>query len=89
VSEEEVFDAVIVCVGTCGEPSRPDLPGIHKFGGSVLHSSELDGRKAQDIDWKDKRVLVIGGGASAVEAAEAAMDNGASWCGVSAREDKV
>jgi cation diffusion facilitator CzcD-associated flavoprotein CzcO len=88
-SREDIFDAVIVCVGTCGVPSKPDLPGIDNFRGPVLHSSELDGKKAQGVDWENKRVLVVGGGASAVEAVEAALDNGAHWSGVSARDDKV
>jgi dimethylaniline monooxygenase (N-oxide forming) len=87
--EEDIFDAVIVCVGTCGDPSRPDLPGLDNFKGPVLHSSELDGKKAEETEWEGKRVLVIGGGASAVEAVEAAVDKGVEWSGVSARDDKV
>lgn len=88
--EEDIFDAVIVCAGTCGEPTKPSLPGMDQFRNPVLHSSELDGRKArEEIDWRGKKVLVVGGGASAVEAAEAALDHGAAWVGVSARDDKV
>lgn len=86
---EEVFDAVIVTVGTCGEPHMIKFPGLDSFRGPVLHSSELDGDKAKDIDWAGKKVTVIGGGASAVEAVEAALEKDAKFCSVSVREDKV
>ena len=36
-----------------------------RFKGKIFHSSELDGK-----DVKDKNVIIIGGGASAVEAME-------------------
>ncbi|KZT31858.1 FAD/NAD(P)-binding domain-containing protein [Sistotremastrum suecicum HHB10207 ss-3] len=85
---EEVFDAVIVAVGTCGEPHMIKFPGLDSFRGPVLHSSELDGDKAKDIDWSGKKVAVIGGGASAVEAVEAALEKDAKFCSVSVREDK-
>lgn len=50
---------------TCGEPKMPHIPGQEKFQGNIYHSSELDGKDA-----KGKRVAIIGGGASAVEALE-------------------
>lgn len=43
------------------------IPGQDKFKGPVVHSSQLDGREG---DAKGKDVLIIGGGASAVEALE-------------------
>ena len=42
------------------------------FGGQTCHSSELDG-----VDVRGKEVVVVGGGASAVEAMEFAVDHGA------------
>ncbi len=59
------YDGIIAAVGTCGDPKMPHIPEQDKFQGSVYHSSQLDGKQA-----KGKRVLVIGGGASAVEALE-------------------
>lgn len=59
------FDGIIAAVGSCGDPKVPKLPGQDNFKGEVYHSSQLDGK-----DVKDKTVLIIGGGASAVEAME-------------------
>lgn len=59
------FEGVLAAVGTCGAPKMPHIPGQDKFKGEIYHSSQLDGK-----DVKGKRVLIIGGGASAVEALE-------------------
>jgi len=59
------FDGVIAAIGTCGDPKMPHMPGQDKFKGEVYHSSELDGKSA-----KGKKVIIVGGGASAVEALE-------------------
>jgi cation diffusion facilitator CzcD-associated flavoprotein CzcO len=40
----------------------PDLPGIGEFGGRVVHPQQW----TADIDYQDKRVVVIGSGATAV-----------------------
>lgn len=49
--------------------------GNNTFAGTVVHSSELDSLPSDVL--KGKKVLVIGGGASAVEAVETAIDRGA------------
>lgn len=77
------FDGVIAAVGTCGDPKMPHLPGQDKFKGEVFHSSRLDGKDA-----KGKRVLIIGGGASAVEALEWAVNTNAKEIKVLSRSDK-
>lgn len=59
------FDGVMAAVGTCGDPKMPHIPGQEKFRGEIYHSSRLTGKTAQG-----KKVLIIGGGASAVEALE-------------------
>lgn len=59
------FDGVMAAVGSCGDPKMPHMPGQEIFKGEVYHSSRLDGKTAQG-----KKVLIIGGGASAVEALE-------------------
>lgn len=56
---------------------------MDKFRGPVYHSSELTGKKA-----KGKKIVVIGGGASAVEALEFAANEEASKIYILARSDK-
>lgn len=56
---------------------------MDKFRGPVYHSSELTGKKA-----KGKKIIVIGGGASAVEALEFASEEEAAKIYILARSDK-
>ncbi|EJD48241.1 FAD/NAD(P)-binding domain-containing protein [Auricularia subglabra TFB-10046 SS5] len=81
--EYEVFDAVIVTVGTCGAPKKIHFPGADAFRGQVLHSSELD-----DAELEGKEVVVVGGGASGVEAVELAIEKRAKGTVLVARDDK-
>lgn len=37
------FDGVIAAIGTCGAPKMPHIPGMEKFKGEILHSTELTG----------------------------------------------
>ena len=77
------YDGVIAAVGSCGDPKMPPLRGQENFKGEVYHSSRLDGKTAQG-----KKVLIIGGGASAVEALEFVVHTGAKSTSVLARSDK-
>jgi hypothetical protein len=77
------FDGVIAATGTCGAPKMPRLPSQDSFEGEIYHSSQLDGKDA-----KGKKVLIVGGGASAVEALEWAVETGASQIRVLSRSDK-
>ena len=77
------FDGVMAAVGSCGDPKMPHMPGQANFKGEVYHSSRLDGKTAQG-----KKVLVIGGGASAVEALEFVVHTGAKSTSVLARSEK-
>ncbi|HEY2551777.1 MAG TPA: NAD(P)/FAD-dependent oxidoreductase [Streptosporangiaceae bacterium] len=54
---------VIAGVGSLIEPSLPDIPGIERFGGTVMHTARWDG------SWSPagRRVAVIGTGASAIQ----------------------
>ncbi|KAI0710915.1 FAD/NAD-P-binding domain-containing protein [Earliella scabrosa] len=100
--EDGEFDAVVVTIGTCGAPMRINFPGLPQhndntsetedskhegreevFQGEVFHSSELD-----DAPLEGKRIIVIGSGASGVEAVETALSKGAKHCVMLAREDK-
>lgn len=77
------FDGVVAAVGVCGDPKMPNLPDQDKFKGQICHSSNLDGK-----DVKGKKVLVVGGGASAIEALEFAVQSGAAEIDVLSRSDK-
>lgn len=72
--DRKCFTFVIVCNGlVSSKPNKVLLPGADEFknnGGKILHSSE---RRSDDI-FLNKRVLVIGNGKSAVDAASAAAD---------------
>ena len=61
----------------------PHMPNQEDFKGEILHSSKLDGKTAAG-----KKVLIIGGGASAVEALEFVVHTDASTTTVLARSDK-
>jgi len=55
--------AVISAVGQLNQPRLPDIPGRDSFAGPAFHSA----RWRSDIDFKGKRVGVIGTGASAFQ----------------------
>ncbi|KAL5363106.1 hypothetical protein BJX96DRAFT_112899 [Aspergillus floccosus] len=78
-----LFDGVIAAVGVCGDPKMPPLPDQEQFKGRIFHSSNLDGK-----DVEGKRVLIVGGGASAIEALEFAVKSGAAEIDVLSRSDK-
>ena len=50
-------------VGLLSRPAIPALPGLASFGGPVFHSAQW----RHDVVLKDKRVAVIGTGASAIQ----------------------
>ncbi|KAI1208348.1 FAD/NAD(P)-binding domain-containing protein [Annulohypoxylon truncatum] len=77
------FEGVIAAVGTCGDPKMPRMDGMQDFKGDIYHSSKLTG-----VDAKDKTMIIIGGGASAVEALEYASEEGASKIYILSRSDK-
>ncbi|KAK9476312.1 hypothetical protein V1514DRAFT_187837 [Lipomyces japonicus] len=64
---EEKFDAVVSAGGYFNLPFIPDAPGLKKYSeavpGSVLHSKVY----RNPADFKDKTLLVIGNGASAID----------------------
>lgn len=61
-SEVEV-DALVSAVGMLNRPAVPDLEGLDTFAGPWFHSSRWD----HDVDLRDKKVVVIGTGASAMQ----------------------
>ncbi|XP_040466291.1 dimethylaniline monooxygenase [N-oxide-forming] 1-like isoform X1 [Falco naumanni] len=62
-----VFDAIMVCIGNCSEPSLPlhCFPGIEKFQGQYFHSRQY---KHPEV-FQGKRVLVVGMGNSGADIA--------------------
>lgn len=54
---------VISCVGYLHEPILPEISGLENFNGAVFHSSRWN----HELDLTDKRVAVIGTGASAIQ----------------------
>jgi len=56
-------DVVISAVGLFGEPKLPDISGLDRFAGRVMHTSRWDSR----APLAGCRVAVIGTGASAVQ----------------------
>ncbi|GME53094.1 Thiol-specific monooxygenase [Neofusicoccum parvum] len=65
---QETFDAVVVASGHYYVPHIPNIPGLieydQRFPGRIHHTKHF--RSADDF--KDKRVLVIGGSISAIDA---------------------
>ncbi len=55
--------ALVSAVGLLSRPAMPALPGLASFGGPVFHSAQWK----HDVVLKDKRVAVIGTGASAIQ----------------------
>lgn len=55
--------ALVSATGHFDTPVRPDVPGLEAFTGSVAHTA----RWPQDLDLEDRRVAVVGTGASAVQ----------------------
>lgn len=59
----ETFDAVFVCSGHYSDPHIPDIPGIEKFKGKVLHSHSY--RYAEPF--AGQSVVVLGAKASGLD----------------------
>jgi len=70
----EVFDFVIVATGMYGfPPNVPFVRGREAFLGEVVHSFDFKDREQA----RSKRVVVVGGGKSAVDCAVASVNGGA------------
>lgn len=54
---------LITATGFLSQPHTPDIPGIHSFEGTVLHTTDWD----DDFDPTGKRIGLIGTGATAVQ----------------------
>ncbi|KAG0464102.1 hypothetical protein HPP92_020171 [Vanilla planifolia] len=61
--EELLSRWLVVATGENAEPAMPDLPGLIKFSGEVIHSSEYKSGER----YEGKKVLVVGCGNSGME----------------------
>lgn len=60
---EDRVDFVVCNTGVLNTWKWPDIPGRDAFKGRITHSADYD----TSIDLKDKTVIVIGSGASAIQ----------------------
>jgi 4-hydroxyacetophenone monooxygenase len=61
---------LISAVGLFNKPSVPDIPGLDSFAGALAHTAKWP----DDLDLADKKVAVIGTGASAMQVVPAVAD---------------
>src|SRR5215217_2806823 len=54
---------LVSAAGALSDPKTPDIDGLDRFQGRMFHSAQWD----HDYDVKDKRIAVIGTGASAIQ----------------------
>ncbi|MBT6272777.1 MAG: NAD(P)/FAD-dependent oxidoreductase [Chromatiales bacterium] len=64
---------VIMAVGVSGLPQKPDLSGLERFGGSVVHSGNFE----SGAPWAGKNALVLGTGNSGHDVAQDLHAHGA------------
>lgn len=57
------YPAVILATGRFPKPYTPDIPGIDRFSGTILHSHDYKGSEA----FTGQRVMVVGNGPSGVD----------------------
>ncbi|MGQ0774298.1 MAG: flavin-containing monooxygenase [Pseudonocardiales bacterium] len=60
---ELTCDVLVSGAGALSNPSIPDIPGLDSFQGTVFHSARWN----HDYDVRDRRVAVVGTGASAIQ----------------------
>ena len=66
--------AVVLAIGALNIPQYPEIDGIEKFAGKIMHTAEWD----PDYALAGKRVAVIGTGASAIQVVPAIQPEVAS-----------
>jgi cation diffusion facilitator CzcD-associated flavoprotein CzcO len=60
---ELTSDVLVTGTGPLSDPAIPDIPGLDSFRGKVFHSAQWE----HDHDLHDRRVAVVGTGASAIQ----------------------
>ena len=77
----EIYDFVVVATGHYSYPKNPTFPGEDTFPGTVMHSHDF----TNGADYKDKRVLCIGGSYSAEDIALQCWKKGATAVHITTR----
>ncbi|MGE2713028.1 flavin-containing monooxygenase [Mycolicibacterium litorale] len=65
-----VADVLILATGQLSRPKMPNVAGLSTFRGNSFHSAEWN----HDVDLTDKKVAVVGSGASAIQVVPAIAD---------------
>lgn len=60
---EREVQVIVSAAGLFSTPKIPDIPGIHEFGGTILHPTQW----TSDCDVRGKRVAVVGNGSTGVQ----------------------
>jgi cation diffusion facilitator CzcD-associated flavoprotein CzcO/acetyl esterase/lipase len=68
--EEIEADLLVTATGQLSLPAMSRIPGTERFEGPIFHSARWD----HDVDFTDKRVAVIGTGASTIQIVPAVAD---------------
>jgi cation diffusion facilitator CzcD-associated flavoprotein CzcO len=63
-------DVLICATGQLSRPKLPNVPGRDRFAGAQFHSAEWD----HGVDLSGTRIVVVGGGASAIQVVPAIAD---------------
>ncbi|KAK7181161.1 hypothetical protein DPSP01_010617 [Paraphaeosphaeria sporulosa] len=63
---EEECDLLLYATGILNNFKWPDIPGLKKFKGRVVHTAYWP-EDYQEEQWKDDRVAIIGSGASSIQ----------------------
>ncbi|KAF2014268.1 FAD/NAD(P)-binding domain-containing protein [Aaosphaeria arxii CBS 175.79] len=71
VEFEDHCDFLLNASGILNNWQWPDIPGLHDFAGSLLHSAKWD----ETFEWAGKRVAVIGNGSSGVQIVPAMQES--------------
>ncbi|KAM7196083.1 FAD/NAD(P)-binding domain containing protein [Rhypophila sp. PSN 637] len=56
-------DVLVTARGQLNEPSWPDIPGLDKFEGKLMHSGQWD----TSYDFRNKKIGIVGNGSSAIQ----------------------
>ncbi len=67
---------LLMCAGyyDYGNPHTPEIPGLHDFAGELVHPQHWP----EELDYKNKHVIVVGSGATAMTLVPAIAEDAAS-----------
>ncbi|EXJ73778.1 uncharacterized protein A1O5_03540 [Cladophialophora psammophila CBS 110553] len=74
VISQDQCDILIGASGTQSTPLTPNIPGLSSFKGKLVHTGNWD----DSLDWKGKKVGVIGNGSSGIQVFRAMQPDAAS-----------